>query len=161
MPHPDFVVATLKLLDSNYVTANTAIDVTPTLINREIDRTYPDGDTVTGRDLATELVVEVRDDGPRYEPIGSAYNHRVTAPVNVRVETASELANGPLPATASAWRSVWLEVRRAVLVDRVYPLADTKITDIRLTTTSSGADDGQEYYRKDLEFEYQGNEELP
>lgn len=161
MPHPDFVVATLELLDSNYTVANTAIDVAPTLINREIDRTYPDGDAVTGRDLANELTVEIRDDGPSYEPAGTEYDHRVTAPVNVRVETASELANGPLPATASAWRSVWLEVRRAVLVDRVYPIGGSGITDVRLTNTSSGASDGQEYYRKDLDFEYHGFESLP
>jgi hypothetical protein len=164
MTRPDFVQWTLDTLASNWDTTN--VDPQPVLIDQRDGERQDTSRRSVEFDLAENNAVTVgTQPTTTTEPIGTGYDVRIEAGVNVRVEAVHESETYPDQsggvAGGPAFGALVAEVRRALFVDRVNPTANDNIRDLRIPDENDRSASEKDYFRVDLTVLFRGYEELP
>lgn len=163
MSLPDLVQTTLDFLDTqadggNWDTNNAPH---PTLIDGDEMRFHSDDSRARSPHPRDANLLTV-DSTPttQNEPIGTSFQYRTQAGVRVFLESMHADGGGQV-ADKDAFDTIVSEARRALMVDRVYPVGTFTHMIIQDENDRSPEVDPADYFRYEFDLRYIGFEDLP
>jgi hypothetical protein len=159
----NLVAWTIDTISTNWSTSN--YDPQPELINKDDSEPQSTGQRKTAWDLSKNNAVTVSDSPDRQtEPIGTEFNHRVTDGVAIKIEAMPSDKYGHVT-DSKEFQPLVREVKRCLLVERVWPLRDPDAReyyhtlDIKNEVNESHL--YKDLYRVSFDVQFQGHEDLP
>jgi hypothetical protein len=160
MSLPDFVQEVLDYLDTNWDTTN--FSPKPTLVDGDEMR-LNSGGRARETDVMNENIITV-DSAPTgtNTPIGTEYDHDIRRGVSVEIEAYHVDAGGQV-ADKDAFNSIVSEARRAILLERTYPVVPMTHLAIEQEDDNSPAQSHNDanYFRYLFDVWFEGYEDLP
>jgi hypothetical protein len=164
MSRPDFVTATLDIIESNWDTS--AYSPRPILVDGRSRRRRDTGDRDATIDLTENAVITVN--GPVTvddSPLGTEFDLDFREAVSVHFEGAHfedrGTVGGPNTPASVDWNEQVDELLRALYESRIRPTSDDRVRDLRVTNQSDNSTAGRGLFQFDLDVEYRGREALP
>jgi hypothetical protein len=164
MTRPDFVAATLDILDSNWNTTNA--DPQPILVDDRDRERQDTGERAATIDLTENAVISVN--GPvtvEDTPLGTEYDVDFREGVSVHLEGVHYHERGTVGDGATdagtAWSDLTAELKRALYADRIRPTSDPRVRHLVIADESDNSTAGRDLFQLDLTVAFIGRESLP